>query len=266
MSLEVFYIFNILLTCTITVKIHQASSNLKKHVVGWSGIRGVSFQVRNVVLSSPDRKPWDSKQKTYFLAFSCWDKRMVVYQPFTTKKATIRNNPMVMTSRTARGHEGWGDIPAPTVLIMSPSKLQCTLNCPAFIPHRAFLATAIASIDFDDPEIFFVSSGLVFSSSAKPGVSVSGGYTRDMRMLREISSCWRTSAKPRSANLLAEYAARPYTPTCSQMWVLLRIIYYLSVKHTWAMQIKIDSGGYKSTTLKKTSSTPMHEPLQKCYK
>ncbi len=166
--MEFFYIFNSLLTCTITVKIHQASSNLKKHVVGGSGIRGVSFQVRNVVLSSPDRKPWDSKQKTYFLAFSCWDKRMVVYQPLTTKKATIRINPMVMTSRTARGHEGWGDIPAPTVLIMSPSKLQCTLNCPAFIPHRAFLATANASIDFDDPEIFFVSSGLVFSSANTP--------------------------------------------------------------------------------------------------
>lgn len=168
MSLEFSYIFNSLLTCTITVKIHQASSNLKKHVFGGSGISRVSFQVRNVVLSSPDRKPWDSKQKTYFLAFSCWDKRMVVYQPLTTKKATIRSNPMVMTSRTARGHEGWGDIPAPTVLIMSPSKLQCTLNWPAFIPHRAFLATANASIDFDDPEIFFVSSGLVFSSANTP--------------------------------------------------------------------------------------------------
>ncbi len=70
-----------------------------------------------------------------------------------------------MTSRTARGNECWGDIPAPMTLSMSPSKLQLMLNCPAFRRCSVLLATDIESNNFDDVESFFVSSGLVFSSA-----------------------------------------------------------------------------------------------------
>ncbi len=110
----------------------------------------------------------DSEQETYFLCLCCcWavEERMVSYQPLSTKKATMWKNPVVMTSRTARGNECWGDIPAPTTLSMSPSKLQLMLKCPAFRPCSVLLATDIESNNFDDVESFFVSSGLVFSSA-----------------------------------------------------------------------------------------------------
>lgn len=53
----------------------------------------------------------------------------------------------------------------------------------------------------DDWEINFVSNSFDSSSSAKPGVSVSGGKQRVTEILCGVSSMAILSAKPRRANL-----------------------------------------------------------------
>uniref|UniRef100_A0A2P2JWZ1 Uncharacterized protein n=1 Tax=Rhizophora mucronata TaxID=61149 RepID=A0A2P2JWZ1_RHIMU len=90
-----------------------------------------------------------------------------------------------------------------------PSKLQGTMKEPDLIPSKAFLATSSAFIILEDPAITLVSCGLLLFSSTRPGVSVSGGKTRERWMLSAMTSCCNASPSPRRPNLLAEYAVYP---------------------------------------------------------
>lgn len=113
-------------------------------------------------------------------------------------------DPAKSTSTNAVKYELCGDNPAVAKDSIVPSKLQGTINLEDLMPSNAVLATSSGFIPVEDPAIKLVISGLLLCSSAKPGVSVSGGNIMDTRILSEMSSCCRASANPRSANLLAE--------------------------------------------------------------
>lgn len=113
--------------------------------------------------------------------------------------------PAPNTSTNAPRLDDCGDRPAVAMDSMTPSKLQDIIKDPDLMPFMVALATSSAFFTApDDPTIRLVSSGRSLFSSTRPGVSVSGGNIRLMRILSETTSCCKASPRPRSANLLAE--------------------------------------------------------------